>query len=170
MQFDDGDYRVATMNTLRWLEETEFANWVLTSFVGFPLMLSLHAVGMATAVGLILVMNLRLLGLFEFVSFNFLRRALIAAWIGLMVNFLSGTALFIPRGVEYVGDPAFLTKITLILIGVSATAALHVRLDRESVGWQTDDAVPLNTRLWATASLVIWFGAIASGRLIAYVG
>ncbi|MGI9258911.1 MAG: DUF2214 domain-containing protein [Gammaproteobacteria bacterium] len=157
------------MNALRWLEETEFANWVLTSFVGFPLMLSLHAVGMAIAVGLILVMNLRLLGLFEFVSFRFLRRALVAAWVGLVVNFLSGTALFIPRGVEYVGDPAFLTKIVLILIGVSATAALHARLERESVGWQAGGTVPLNTRLWATASLVIWFGAIASGRLIAYV-
>ena len=157
------------MNALRWLEETEFANWVLTSFVGFPLMLSLHAVGMAIAVGLILVTNLRLLGMFEFVSFEFLRRALVAAWIGLVVNFLSGTALFIPRGVEYVDDPAFLTKITLILIGVSAMATLHVRLERESTDWRAARVVPLNTRLLASASLVIWFGAIASGRLIAYV-
>ncbi len=157
------------MNALQWLEETEFADWVLTSYVGFPLMLSLHAVGMAIAVGLILVMNLRLLGLFEFVSFSFLRRALVAAWAGLTVNFLSGTALFIPRGVEYVGDRAFLTKITLILIGVSATAALHIRLERDSVSWQTDAVVPSNTKLWAAASVMIWFGAIASGRLIAYV-
>ena len=169
MQSGDGDWQVTTMNTLRWLEETEFANWVLTSFVGFPLMLSLHAVGMAIAIGLILVMNLRLLGLFEFVSYRFLQRALIAAWAGLTVNFLSGTALFIPRGVEYVGDRAFLTKIALILIGVSTTAALHSRLKRESLKWQADDAVSVDTKLWAAASLVIWFGAIASGRLIAYI-
>ena len=76
-------------------------------------MLSLHAVGMAVSLGLILVLDLRLLGRFNFVSYLFLRRAVYLAWAGLTVNFLSGTALFVPRGVEYVGDPAFLTKMAL---------------------------------------------------------
>lgn len=60
------------MDGLRWLELTAFSDWVLTSLIGFPLMLSLHAVGMAVSMGLILVLNLRLLGLFSFVSYIFL--------------------------------------------------------------------------------------------------
>ncbi|MCH8866039.1 MAG: hypothetical protein IID58_04220 [Proteobacteria bacterium] len=60
------------MDGLRWLEQTAFSDWVLTSLIGFPLMLSLHAVGMAVSMGLILVLNLRLLGLFSFVSYIFL--------------------------------------------------------------------------------------------------
>ena len=157
------------MNTLQWLENTGFSHWVLTSLIGFPLMLSLHAVGMAVSVGLILVLNLRLLGLFHFVSFRFLRRALPVAWIGLSVNFISGTVLFVPRGVEYVGDPAFLTKMALIVLGVANTRWLHGRLVHVGAGWDAGGAIPQAVRLAAAATTVVWFGTIASGRLIAYV-
>ena len=158
------------MDGLRWLEQTAFSDWVLTSLIGFPLMLSLHAVGMAVSMGLILVLNLRLLGLFNFVSYTFLRRALLLAWTGLSINFLSGTVLFVPRGVEYVGDPAFLTKMTLIVLGLVNTGWLHGQVVRESDAWGAEVAAPVPVRYWAAASMLIWFGAITSGRLIAYVG
>ena len=157
------------MNTLQWIEDTAFSDWVLTSIVGFPLMLSLHAVGMAVSVGLILVFSLRLLGLFKFVSHVFLRRALPVAWAGLAVNFLSGTALFAPRGVEYVGDPAFLTKMVLIVLGVANTRWLHSLLTRNGTSWDEGRAVPAISRVAAAATILIWFGTVASGRLIAYV-
>ena len=158
------------MSTLAWLEQTEFSDWVLTSFIGFPLMLSLHAVGMAVSMGLILVMDLRMLGFFNFVSYTFLRRALLLAWTGLGVNFISGTILFVPRGVEYVGDPAFLTKMVLIVLGLGNTGWLHGQVVSESSVWSSEVAAPVPVRLVAVASMLLWFGAITSGRLIAYVG
>lgn len=157
------------MSGLQWLEDTAFSDWVLTSVIGFPLMLSLHAVGMAVSMGLILVLDLRLLGLFKFISYAFLRRALLLAWTGLIINFVSGTALFVPRGVEYVSDRAFLTKMVLIIFGVLNTAYLQRQLTRESPAWDTSATAPATARLWAAASMVLWFGAITSGRLIAYV-
>ena len=132
-------------------------------------MLSLHAVGMAVSMGLILVLNLRLLGRFKFVSYLFLRRALLLAWTGLTINALSGTALFAPRGVEYVGDPAFLTKMALIVLGVLNTVWLQQQLNRESDGWERGAAAPGVVRFVAGASMLTWFGALMSGRLIAYV-
>ncbi len=158
------------MSTLAWLEQTEFSDWVLTSVIGFPLMLSLHAVGMAVSMGLILVMDLRMLGFFDFISYTFLRRALLLAWTGLAVNFVSGTILFVPRGVEYVGDPAFLTKMVLIVLGLGNTGWLHGQVVRDSGVWGAEVAAPVQVRFWAAASMLLWFGAITSGRLIAYVG
>jgi hypothetical protein len=157
------------MSTLQWLEQTTFSDWVLTSFIGFPLMLSLHAVGLAISMGLLLVLNLRMLGLFRFISYIFFKRALLLAWTGLGINFLSGTILFVPRGVEYVGDTAFLTKMVLIIFGLFNTVWLHRQLVRESGLWASDLAAPIPVRFWAATSMVIWFGVIASGRLIAYV-
>ena len=157
------------MATLRWLEDTAFSDWVLTSTIGFPLMLSLHAVGMAIAVGLILVLDLRLLGAFDVISYSFLRRALVLSWTGFIINFFSGLALFVPRGIEYVGDPAFLSKIFLISLGVAATARLQGLLSRGSTVWDTGAPVRHGSQAWAVASIIIWFGAITSGRLIAYV-
>mgnify|MGYP006173841849 CR=1 FL=1 len=157
------------MAILQWLESTEFADWVLTSIIGFPIMLSLHAVGMAVSMGLILVMDLRLLGFFHFISYDFLSRAILIAWAGLTINFLSGAALFTPRGVEYVGDPAFLMKMTLIVIGVANTTFLQRQLEHRSAAWKTDATTPASTKVWAAASMITWFGVITSGRLIAYV-
>ncbi len=157
------------MTVLYWLEGTAFSDWVLTSIIGFPLMLSLHAVGMAVSMGLILVLDLRLLGRFKFVSYLFFHRALLLAWAGLTINFISGTALFVPRGVEYVGDPAFLTKMTLIVLGVLNMTWLQGQLNREADVWERGIAVPAVVRIVAGVSMLTWFGALTSGRLIAYV-
>ena len=158
------------MVLLQWLEGTRFSDWVLTSMIGFPLMLSLHAVGMAISVGLLIALNLRLLGLFRVISWSFMLRALGLVWLGLCVNFLSGVALFLPRGAEYVRDPAFITKILLICIGVSITCYLRKILACQSESWNVNRGVPLQIRFCAVISILVWFGTIMSGRLIAYVG
>ena len=158
------------MALLRWLEETRFSDWVLTSMIGFPLMLSLHAVGMAISVGLLIVLNLRLLGLFRVISWSFMLRALGLVWLGLCVNFFSGVALFLPRGAEYVRDPAFITKIFLICVGVSITCYLRKILASQSELWHVNRGAPPRLRFCAVISIFVWFGTIMSGRLIAYIG
>lgn len=158
------------MVLLQWLEETRFSDWVLTSMIGFPLMLSLHAVGMAISVGLLIALNLRLLGLFRVISWSFMLRILGLVWLGLCVNFLSGVALFLPRGTEYVRDPAFITKMFLICAGVSITCYLRKVLACKSESWQANRGAPPQLRFCAVVSIFVWFGTIMSGRLIAYVG
>ena len=158
------------MVLLQWLEGTRFSDWVLTSMIGFPLMLSLHAVGMAISVGLLIALNLRLLGLFRVISWSFMLRALGLVWLGLCVNFLSGVALFLPRGAEYVRDPAFITKILLICIGVSITCYLRKMLACQSESWNVNRGAPPRIRFCAVISILVWFGTIMSGRLIAYIG
>ena len=97
--------------------------------------------------------DLRLLGFFNFVSYKFLQRALLLAWTGLGINFLSGTVLFVPRGVEYTGDPAFLTKMVLIVFGLGNTGWLHGQIVSESGTWSSEVAAPVSVRYWAGASM-----------------
>ena len=158
------------MVLLQWLEGTRFSDWVLTSKIGFPLMLSLHAVGMAISVGLLIALNLRLLGLFRVISWPFMLRVLGLVWLGLCVNFLSGVALFLPRGAEYVRDPAFITKIFLICVGVSITCYLRKILASQSELWHVNRGAPPRLRFCAVISIFVWFGTIMTGRLIAYIG
>ncbi len=77
-----------------WLEETAFADWIRVSALGYPMMISAHAVGMAVMVGLSITLNLRLLGAFAGIPYSSIYRLLTIAWIGFVVNFLSGSALF----------------------------------------------------------------------------
>ena len=38
---------------LIWLENTAYSQWILTGLTGWPLVLSMHAIGLAIAVGMV---------------------------------------------------------------------------------------------------------------------
>ena len=53
------------MGFLSWLESTAYSQWIVSGLTGWPLMLSIHAVGLAIIVGTVFVLNLRLFGFFK---------------------------------------------------------------------------------------------------------
>ena len=65
---------------MEWLEASAFADWVRTSFVGYPMLLTLHSIGMAIMVGLVFVVSLRLVGRFQRIPYASLERMLLIAW------------------------------------------------------------------------------------------
>ena len=77
------------------------------------------------------------------------------SWTGFIINFFSGLALFVPRGIKYVGDPAFLGKILLVTLGVAITARLQRLLSHRS----SDRDIG-----------ALWFSVGIHGRLITFFG
>ena len=102
---------------LIWLEATGLADWVRMSSLGYPLMITCHAFGMAIMVGLSLALDLRLLGRFGGIPYPALQRFLGLAWIGFGINFVSGACLFSAQATTYITDWVFMTKMTLVVLG-----------------------------------------------------
>jgi hypothetical protein len=149
------------------LEESAFGIWVSTSLIGYPLMITLHAIGMAIMVGLSVTLDLRLLGWFRDMPYTALNRFLGVAWAGFTINLLSGTALFCMQATSYVKDGTFLLKMLFVLLGVVTAAFLQGSLNRNSGSWST--SAPGAIKLLAIASITFWVGATVTGRLIAYL-
>ena len=79
---------------LAWLESSQFSVWVRgDSIWGWPLALTVHALGTALVIGLIFIVNLRLLGLFETIPYTSLKRLFPVIWAAFALQFLSGFAL-----------------------------------------------------------------------------
>jgi hypothetical protein len=53
-----------------WLETSQLSQFIRTDVWGWPVALTLHALGTALLVGLIFVIGLRFLGLFEQVRYS----------------------------------------------------------------------------------------------------
>ncbi|MYJ95079.1 MAG: hypothetical protein F4053_05635, partial [Proteobacteria bacterium] len=53
------------MGFLSWLEGTAYSEWIVAGLLGWPLMLSMHAIGLAAVVGIMFAISLRMLGLFK---------------------------------------------------------------------------------------------------------
>jgi hypothetical protein len=159
---------------LAWLEATGLADWVRVSTYGYPAMITLHSIGLAVMVGPALVLDLRILGWFRDIPLESITRLLGIAWIGFLINFLSGAALFTTQATSYVTNTQFLLKIALVLLGAITAAQLQVAIARHvavsPAGVATaDDALPGSVRAVAVLSIIFWIGAIVTGRLIAYL-
>lgn len=152
------------MNFLTWLQETDFALFIASDPYAYPVLLCLHAVGMATAVGLVWVMSARALGYPRALSpdtFPGLSR--IALW-GFALNAASGLLIFITEATRVIVNAEFLIKMACIVIG--GVAAWHIARSRLAVSG--DGQFPLSAKIVAAAALLAWLLAIVFGRMIAY--
>lgn len=153
-----------------WLEGTRPALWVGESLWGYPIMLALHAVGLATVVGIFVMRDLRLLGAFRGISFAAMTSLFKLAWTGFFINAVSGSFLFSSQATLFVTSTPFLTKITLILAAVIIAVVIQIRMRRDASAWdQSGAAPPASVRALSFASLASWIGVISAGRLIAYL-
>jgi hypothetical protein len=154
---------------LTWLENTGYSEWILTSAEGWPMMLSIHAIGLALIVGIVFAMNLRLLGFYGTIPLTALYDILRIAWIGIVLNVITGLSIFMTQANSYVHSLPFLLKITFIILGIANLVYTQKVLRREAGAWQAAGAVPQKGALLAASSMVFWVLAVVTGRLIAYI-
>src|SRR5690606_10901774 len=154
------------MDFLAWLQGTAFATAVAETIWAYPLLETLHALGMAMLLGSLGLTNLRVLGYKPELPLLGTQELLPLAWLGFTINAASGLALFASDAIYFFSSYTFRIKLLLIaLAGVNAVVLAH------KVFWEpaTSDAVAGKGAKWlAASSLVFWVGAAVAGRLIAY--
>lgn len=157
------------MAFLNWLESTGYAQWILTSIPGWPLMLTFHAVGLAIILGVVFALNLRLLGFYETIPYTALYDLMRIAWIGIVLNVITGLSIFMTQASTYITSVPFLLKISLIILGCVNLVYTQKTLRREAGSWESaGEAPPLALGL-SLSSLFFWIAAVVTGRLIAYI-
>lgn len=157
------------MAFLTWLESTAYAEWILVSIPGWPLMLGAHSLGLAIIVGVVIVVNLRLLGLYTTLPYSSLVKFLPIAWVGFTINLITGLSLFTTQASSYITNGPFLTKMLFIILGTVNLVYAQKTLKREAVTWEAAGTVSPAGTMLAVTSLLFWGLAITTGRLIAYL-
>ena len=153
-----------TLQILESLSNTALVMWVAESDFGYPIVLTLHAIGMALVVGIVMTFDLRVIGVAPQVPLPAFRAFFRVAWIGLAINVVSGTLLFCANFSAFLHNTAFIAKLVLLAAAAVATALVARRLQTEG-----NLTVPsANTRVLATLCLVLLLGAITAGRIIGY--
>jgi hypothetical protein len=87
---------MSILSACEWLEHTAVALVVRESLWGFPILVSLHLMGIALSVGTLVWFDLRLLGigLTRVAVSNVYRRLMPWAFAGFVVMFVTGGLLF----------------------------------------------------------------------------
>jgi hypothetical protein len=155
------------MDFLLWLEEIPLSAWVRSSpgLYAYPLILGLHAVGLAWLVGPTFVIDLRLLGFAPSLPLRQLGRFFPIMVAAFWLNAVTGVILVIAYASTMIPNPALYPKLLFI-----ALAVVVLRAIMKVVRAPDPDSNALGrARILAVLSLLLWFGAIISGRLMAYV-
>jgi hypothetical protein len=90
------------------------------------------------------------------------------ARVGLAVVVPTGAMMFVAHAAEMAGNPAFRLKLLLVAAALANAGAFHRWPFRSVSRWDVEHRAPASARFAAVASLVLWSGAIACGRLLAY--
>ena len=158
-------------HVLEWLESTQFSALVRSELWGWPLALTLHALGTALVIGFVAIIGLRLLGLFDLIPYTSLKRMFPIIWAALALQLLSGFTLWMTKPTQYVADVAFLLKVSLVIAGTILTLSLYGTVMREATSWDAKRGVVSSRAVaFVAATLLVWCGALVAGRLTAYLG
>lgn len=182
---------------LDWMQSLPISEWITDSNWGFPIMLVLHSWGMAAVIGILVILDLRILGLAPTIPLSSFRPMMGIAWAGFFINLASGVLMFMADANRLIVNWSFLAKMSCVVLGGIVTAALWRRLRAagavaarhptakssiavagggQVVAMSAHDslaeaplAVDGSVRALAIASIALWGGAILYGRWIAYV-
>jgi hypothetical protein len=151
------------------LQQTAFARWIgeSGSLWGYPTILFLHTLSLATLAGVSAGINLRILGIAPAVPLAPMVRFYPLMWTAFAVSAASGTSLLIADATTKLAQTVFWVKLFFVLLAV-----INLQMIRKRVfGDPLLDQRPItsNARLLAATSMVFWLGATIAGRLIAYL-
>jgi hypothetical protein len=156
------------MELLQALEDSAFSIWVreAPTVWAYPTVLTLHTAGLAVLVGVNAAFDVRLLGFGRQIPLAEMERFFPAMWVGFWLNAITGAMLFAIDPITKGTTTIFMIKLAFIAAGV----ILIVMLRRAVYGRGREAAtVTSAARAFAVLSLLVWVGAIATGRLMAYV-
>jgi uncharacterized membrane protein len=162
---------MSLLSIAQWIQSTDFASALRISHYAYPIVMTAHLAGIALFGGMILMLDLRLLGL------AMRRRSVsdvagqlrVLKWAGLIIVAACGVLLACSKAEEYYYNPLFWIKMSLLaLVGV------HALVFRRSVYGNTAELdkapqMPGRAKLAASLSLILWIGLVSAGRGIGYI-
>ena len=155
------------MSVFRALQQSPFTDWLLgsDSIWTYPLVLTLHTVGLAVLVGASILIHLRVLNIGAAIPLYRFRVLFRFVWAGFVVNLATGVMLFATQAADRIADPVFGVKLGSIALALWTGVVLRRRVIHPPDAAMPD---PRHVRWLAAGGLALWAVAIVTGRLMAY--
>lgn len=151
-----------------WLRTAAIASFVINYKWAWAASESLHFIGLCLLMGVVLVANLRMLGMMKNVSFSALHRLLPWAMFGFVISAITGFLFFITASDQYTLNVAFYLKMVfLFLAGLNV---LYLTAFEEPWAVRPGDDAPRTAKVIAASGIFLWFGVIVWGRLMPFLG
>lgn len=153
-----------------WVNEFPTSIAIRESIYVYPGLLTSHVVGMCVVVGLVMMMDLRLMGIGNTGTplSQIQRRLFPWQMVGMAVSGLTGLLLVYAQPMRFYANVFFWEKWVMMALAGANAIAFHYGTYRSIASWDTDANVPYGAKLSGAVSFTLWALVVISGRLIAY--
>jgi len=153
-----------------WILSTSLSQWILGTFWAWPLFETFHFFGLCLLLGALLIIDLRMVGLFRGMSMQATHQLLPLVFIGFGINILTGILFIFGDPGRYFINIGFQIKMVLVFLAGLNAVLFYWKVNGPMHHWDAHGDVPGFAKAIGAASLVLWFGVLVLGRLIPYVG
>ena len=153
-----------------WLQNTPWAVGLRQSDFLFPLIEGGHILSLPLSVGMLLMFDLRLLGVAfrEQPVSGVMRQVMKFGLPGFGLMFATGLLLFLCQAEKAYTNNHFRYKFTLMFLAGINALFYQLRYFPRTAEWDRAPRTPLGVRWVAVLSLILWAGVITFGRTMAY--
>jgi uncharacterized membrane protein len=136
---------------------------------GWPASETVHFIGLSLLVGVVLLVDLRMLGFLKSIPYSTLHRLLPWGVLGFAINVLTGMLFFIGAPPDfYMTNGVFVWKLALIL--VAGANALYFTVFEQAWAVDANKNAPLPAKVAAASGILIWLGVIFCGQMLPFLG
>ena len=162
---------------IRWAQETvapeghlarRLGSFVLALPYGWPSLETLHFIGLSLLIGVILLIDLRMLGVMKDVAFPALHRLLPWAILGFGINLVTGMLFFVAAPEQYDRNIAFVWKVILVML--AGANALYFTLFDAAWALKPGDDAPSTAKVVAVSAIALWLGVLYFGSMLPFLG
>ncbi len=150
------------------LETPNIGRFQFRHAYAWPMLESLHFIGLSLLFGVVLAGNLRILGFMKNASFIDVHRLLPWGIWGFVINGVTGMMFFAGAAGQYIENPAFHLKVLFMLLAGANVLYLTLFDEVWSLGPGAD--APMSAKLVAASQVCLWVGVIYFGRMLPYIG
>ena len=134
----------------------------------WPAAETLHFVGLSILFTVVLLVDLRMLGMAKGTSFAALYQLLPLGMLGFGLNLITGMCFFVAAPEQYTQNPSFYWKIIFVILGALNVLCFMLLDEPWKVG-PNDDA-PLTSKIAAASAIAIWVCVLFFGHMLPFLG
>jgi uncharacterized membrane protein len=134
----------------------------------WPAFETIHFVGLCLLFAVVLVVDLRILGMAKGLAFKSLYQLLPFGMLGFVLNLITGMAFFLAAPGQYINNVEFHRKLVFIIL--AALNVLYFMLVDETWAMGPDDNAPLKAKVAAASGIFIWVAVLYYGHMLPFLG
>lgn len=153
-----------------WLHATAPSQWVRYWPWTWAICETLHFIGLSLLVGIVGMLDLRLMGFLKKIPLQELKRMLPYGIGGFVINLITGVIFIVGAPEQYVLNIAFWMKMLFLVISGLNVLYFETTQGHRALTMGPDESMPASFKITGAISLFSWLMVLYWGRMLPFIG